>query len=131
MIFFIQFAVTLVIFSLVDLIWLVKVAPRMYRHFIGHLMAEKINRIAALLFYVIYIVGLVFFVISPYADQPMLAFLVGGLFGLVTYATYDLTNLATLKAWPIKITIIDLIWGSLVTATTSGLVVLILSGLNV
>jgi uncharacterized membrane protein len=126
--FLIQFTITLVIFSLVDLLWLVKVAPKMYRHFIGHLMADKINRVAALLFYVIYIVGLVFFVIAPRANDAGSAFLVGALFGFVTYATYDLTNLATLKAWPIKITLIDLAWGALVTGTTSGLVVLIMNG---
>jgi len=127
--FFIQVVVTLVIFTLVDLVWLVKVAPKLYRKYIGHLMSEKVNMIGAGLFYLIFIIGLVFFVVGPQVDNPIQAFLSGAMFGLVTYATYDLTNLATLKAWPVTITVIDLIWGTLVTAVTSGLVVLILGGI--
>jgi uncharacterized membrane protein len=127
--FLIQVVVTLVIFTLVDLVWLVKVAPKLYRKYIGHLMSEKVNMIGAGLFYLIFIIGLVFFVVGPQVDNPLQAFLSGAMFGLVTYATYDLTNLATLKAWPVTITVIDLIWGTLVTAVTSGLVVLILGGI--
>lgn len=124
--FLFQVLVTLVIFTLVDLFWLIKVAPKLYRKYIGHLMADKVNRGAAALFYVIFIFGLVFFVIQPNQDNLLQAILAGGIFGLVTYATYDLTNLATLKAWPIPITVIDLIWGTFVTAATSGFVVLLL-----
>jgi uncharacterized membrane protein len=127
--FLIQVVVTLGIFTLVDLVWLVKVAPKLYRKYIGHLMSEKVNMIGAGLFYLIFIIGLVFFVVGPQVDNPLQAFLSGAMFGLVTYATYDLTNLATLKAWPVTITVIDLIWGTLVTAVTSGLVVLILGGI--
>lgn len=126
--FFIQVLVTLLIFTLVDLVWLVKVAPKLYRKYIGHLMSDRVNIGAAALFYVVFIVGLVYFVIGPNINNPLMAFLSGAMFGLVTYATYDLTNLATLKAWPITITVIDLIWGTLVTAVTSGLVVLIIGG---
>jgi uncharacterized membrane protein len=127
--FLIQVVVTLGIFTLVDLVWLVKVAPKLYRKYIGHLMSEKVNMIGAGLFYLIFIIGLVFFVVGPQVNNPLQAFLSGAMFGLVTYATYDLTNLATLKAWPVTITVIDLIWGTLVTAVTSGLVVLILGGI--
>jgi uncharacterized membrane protein len=127
--FLIQVVVTLVIFTLVDLVWLVKVAPKLYRKYIGHLMSEKVNMVGAGLFYLIFIIGLVFFVVGPQVNNPLQAFLNGAMFGLVTYATYDLTNLATLKAWPVTITVIDLIWGTLVTAVTSGLVVLILGGI--
>ena len=124
--FFIQVLVTFLVFTVVDLIWLVKVAPKLYRKHIGHLMAEKINRVGALLFYVIYIIGLVFFVIYPQQANLLLGIAYGAMFGLVTYATYDLTNLATLKQWPIAITVIDLVWGTLVTAVTSGLVILLI-----
>lgn len=127
--FFIRVLITLVLFTLVDLLWLVKVAPKLYRRFLGHLMANQVNKIAALLFYVIFIIGLVYFVITPSEGQLVTALLSGALFGLVTYATYDLTNLATLKQWPIEITIIDLVWGSFVTGVTSLLVTLILNGL--
>ncbi len=126
--FFIQVLVTLLIFTLVDLVWLVKVAPKLYRKYIGHLMSDRVNIAAAALFYVVFIVGLVYFVIGPHINNPLMAFLSGAMFGLVTYATYDLTNLATLKAWPVTITVIDLIWGTLVTAVTSGLVVLLIGG---
>lgn len=126
--FFIQVLVTLLIFTLVDLVWLVKVAPKLYRKYIGHLMSNRVNIAAAAFFYVVFIVGLVYFVIGPHINNPLMAFLSGAMFGLVTYATYDLTNLATLKAWPITITVIDLIWGTLVTAVTSGLVVLLIGG---
>jgi len=127
--FLLQVIITFVAFTLVDLFWLVKVAPKLYRKHIGHLMAEKVNRVGALLFYVIYIVGLVLFVIQPHQDHLLLGILYGGTFGLVTYATYDLTNLATLKAWSVKITVIDLVWGTLVTAFTSGLVIVVLGWL--
>ncbi len=124
--FFFQVLLTFVVFTVVDLFWLVKVAPKLYRKHIGHLMADKVNRVGALLFYIVFIVGLVLFVIYPHRDDLFLGVLYGGAFGLVTYATYDLTNLATLKAWPVTITIIDLVWGTFVTAATSGLVILIL-----
>jgi uncharacterized membrane protein len=91
-------------------------------------MSDRVNIASAALFYVVFIVGLVYFVIGPNINDPLMAFLSGAMFGLVTYATYDLTNLATLKAWPITITVIDLIWGTLVTAVTSGLVVLLIGG---
>jgi uncharacterized membrane protein len=126
--FLIQVVVTLLIFTLVDLVWLVKVAPKLYRKYIGHLMSDRVNILAAALFYIVFIVGLVFFVIAPNINDPFIAFVSGAMFGLVTYATYDLTNLATLKAWPVTITVIDLIWGTLVTAVTSGLVVLVIGG---
>lgn len=124
--FFIQVLVTFLVFTVVDLFWLVKVAPKLYRKHIGHLMADKVNRISALLFYVIFIIGLVFFVIYPHQDNLWLGVGYGAMFGLVTYATYDLTNLATLKQWPLTITVIDLAWGTFVTAVTSGLVILLL-----
>jgi uncharacterized membrane protein len=124
--FLFQVFLTLLVFTLVDLVWLVKVAPKLYRSQIGHLMADKVNYPGAILFYIIFIVGLVYFVIYPSESNVLQAWLNGSIFGLVTYATYDLTNLATLKAWPIKITIIDLAWGSFVTGITSLLVVLLL-----
>jgi uncharacterized membrane protein len=126
--FLFQVVITLLIFTLVDLVWLVRVAPKLYRKYIGHLMSDRVNIVAAALFYLVFIIGLVFFVIGPNINNPLMAFLSGAMFGLVTYATYDLTNLATLKAWPVTITVIDLIWGTLVTAVTSGLVVFIIGG---
>ena len=126
--FLIQVIVTLLLFTLVDLVWLVRVAPKLYRKYIGHLMSDRVNLVGAGLFYIVFIVGLVYFVIGPNINDPLMAFVSGAMFGLVTYATYDLTNLATLKAWPVTITVIDLIWGTFVTAVTSVLVVVVIGG---
>ena len=106
--------IALIVFFLIDLFWLVIVARKLYQQELGYIMSEKPNWIVAALFYLIFIAGLVFFVINPAMEKNswVFALLVGMLFGFITYSTYDLTNLATLKDWPLKITIIDLIWGS-------------------
>lgn len=108
------YAIAFVVFLVIDLIWLGLIAKNIYAKYLGSFMAPKVNWIAAIIFYLLFIVGLVFFVIEPAVvkDSWSYALLVGMLFGLITYATYDLTNLATLKDWPLTITIIDLIWGS-------------------
>ncbi|PKK97476.1 MAG: DUF2177 domain-containing protein [Tenericutes bacterium HGW-Tenericutes-3] len=108
------YAIAFVVFLVIDLIWLGLIAKNIYANYLGSLMAPKVNWIAAIIFYLLFIVGLVFFVIEPAVakDSWSYALLAGMLFGLITYATYDLTNLATLKDWPITITIIDLIWGT-------------------
>ncbi len=84
-------------------------------------MRPDVNWLAAIIFYLLFILGLVFFVIMPAVDKSswMYAVLVGALFGLVTYATYDLTNLALTKEWPLLITIVDLIWGMTLSASVS------------
>ena len=86
-------------------------------------MAEKPNLIAAAIFYLLFIAAMVFFVINPAVDKQSVryALLAGAFFGLVTYATYDLTNLATLRDWPVSITVIDLAWGTFITSTTSAI----------
>ena len=109
------------VFLIIDMVWLVLVAKNFYAKQIGYLMAKNPNLLAALIFYFIFIAGLIFFVIMPALDKKMWieALLAGAFFGLVTYATYDLTNLATVKNWPLIITIFDLIWGMSVSATVS------------
>ena len=91
-------------------------------------MKDNPNLFAALIFYLIFVIGLVIFVINPSLEKKSLlsVILTGALFGLVTYSTYDLTNLATVKNWPISITIIDLIWGSFVSSSTSLITYLII-----
>lgn len=108
------YLITLVVFFIIDIVWLSVIAKDLYKKELGHLMADKANLFAALIFYLIFIVGLVYFAIQPGLDQKSFikALTNGLLFGFFTYATYDLTNLATLKEWPLKITIIDLIWGT-------------------
>lgn len=113
--------VALVTFFAVDIAWLALIANKMYKKYLGFIMSPSPNWTAAIIFYLLYIAGLVFFVIAPAIEKKSwtYALLAGLFFGLVTYATYDLTNLATLKDWPLKITIIDLIWGSTLCATVS------------
>lgn len=108
------YLVALFIFLVIDLLWLGLIAKNLYSKQLGHLMSDNVNWIAAIIFYLLFIVGLVFFVIMPAIEKGSwsYALLAGFLFGLISYATYDLTNLATLKDWPISITLIDLMWGT-------------------
>ena len=125
------YAIALVVFFLIDIVWLVVVARKLYQQELGFIMSDKPNWVVAALFYLIFIAGLVFFVINPSLEKNswLYALLVGMLFGLITYSTYDLTNLATLKNWPIKITIIDLIWGSSLGGLVSTVTFLIMKKL--
>lgn len=121
------YGMTFLVFFLVDLVWLGVISKNLYRKYLGHLMTPNVNWIAALLFYVLFIAGLVFFVVNPALEKESLryAILAGGFFGLIAYGTYDLTNLATLKDWPLTITVIDLLWGTFLNAATSGLTFLL------
>jgi uncharacterized membrane protein len=122
-----MYIIAFIIFLVIDAIWLGLVAPKFYRAQIGHLMAERPNLIAALVFYLVFIVGVVYFVINPAIEAQSLtkAVVAGLLFGFVTYATYDLTNLATLKDWPITVTIVDLAWGSFLSTAMGTLTYMI------
>jgi len=128
--FLILYGITLVVFFLIDISWLAFVAPNLYKSQIGHLMSPTVNVAAAAIFYLVFIGGMVFFAIMPGIATGSLwqALLFGGAFGFITYATYDLTNLATLKNWPVKITLIDLTWGTTLSAVTT-LVVFLIAGL--
>lgn len=113
----VAYPVTAVVFLALDAVWLTAMADR-YRSGIGHLMAPSPDWGAAALFYVIYIGGVVFFAISPALDarRPVLTALgLGALLGLVAYATFSLTNHATLRDWPWRVTLADLMWGPVVT----------------
>jgi len=113
--------ITLVIFFAIDLVWLGVVAKNFYRQHIGHLMSADVNWPAALLFYAVYIAGIVFFAIKPAfeAGSASRALAYGAFFGFIAYATYDLTNQATMKNWPVLVTVIDLAWGTVLTATVA------------
>ncbi len=115
------YLLSLTIFFMIDLVWLGFIAKDLYNDQLGFLMAKQIRWIPAILFYFIYLAGLTFFVILPLtlSGNWILALLYGGFFGLVCYSTYDLSNLATLKDWPVKIVVIDLIWGFSISAFTS------------
>lgn len=120
--FILAFVSSLITFLAIDSIWLFTMAKSFYGKYIGHLMSESPNFLSAGIFYLIYIFGLVFFVVMPSINGNFSLgkiFLYGALFGFVAYATYDLTNQATLKNWPVLVTIIDLIWGSLLTGVVA------------
>lgn len=115
------YSIAFVVFLVIDLIWLGLVAKNLYKQKLGFIMSAKPNWIAALIFYLIFIAGLLFFVINPAIENNSWTYaLFAGMFlGFLNYATYDLTNLATLKDWPLKITIIDLIWGTFLGGSVS------------
>ncbi len=115
------YAIALPVFFAIDMIWLGVVAKNFYRAQIGNLMKSDVNWTAAIIFYLIFIAGLVVFVISPAMEKGswMHALLFGALFGFVCYATYDLTNLAVAKDWPLLVTIVDLAWGAVLASSVS------------
>lgn len=115
------FALTMVAFLAVDAIWLTTATPRLYRPALAPLLADKPNLAAAGVFYVIYVIGVLALAVIPGVQAGSLgeALWRGAALGLVAYATYDLTNLATLRDWPLHLTLIDLVWGTAVTTATA------------
>jgi uncharacterized membrane protein len=114
------YILTFIVFLAIDFVWLNWIAKSLYSEKIGHLLAENPNLIAAGVFYLLFVAAsLVLAVLPGYEAQSLTkTIMLGAIFGMITYATYDLTNLATLKEWPLSVTIIDIIWGtSLSTAT--------------
>ena len=124
-----QYFVSLFTFLIIDGFWLMVVAKNFYAKHLGYLMTKTPNLAAAGIFYLIYIFGLVVLVLSPALQKGSLisAILLGALFGFCAYATYDLTNLATIKDWPVLITIVDLIWGTFVSGAVAGISYFILT----
>lgn len=119
--FAIAYGATAVIFLALDAIWLTVMADRLYRPALGHMMLERFALAPAIAFYAIYIVGVVVFAVAPALPQRnwLGALGMGALLGLIAYATYDLTNQATLKGWPWQVTVADLCWGTAVTAVSA------------
>jgi uncharacterized membrane protein len=115
------YAIALPVFFAIDMLWLGLLARTFYQNQIGFLMKSPVNWVAAIIFYLLFLVGLVVFVIEPTVEKKdwLLALGKGALFGLITYATYDLTNLATLKDWPITVVWVDMIWGTVLAASVS------------
>lgn len=109
-----MYVIAFIVFIIIDALWLSLIANSFYKKHLGFIMATKPNYTAAIIFYLVFIVGVVYFVVMPGVESGSIGkvILSGALFGLIGYATYDLTNLATLKDWPIIVTIVDLIWGT-------------------
>ena len=109
---------TLIVFFIIDMIWLAGIARNFYAEQLAGLMGRPKWGVA-IVFYCIYVAGIVFFAVRPALDAQslMTAIMLGAALGFLCYATYDLTNLATLKGWPVKMVIVDIIWGTVLTAS--------------
>jgi len=123
------YGATAVVMLALDVVWLGFIAKSFYRDGIGHLMADPPNLVAAGVFYLLYPLGVLLFAVAPVAwsggvgapaDLPWLhAVLAGALFGFFAYATYDLSNLATLRGWPLRLALVDIAWGTALTAAAA------------
>jgi len=117
------YVLTLVVFAIIDTVWLGTMGDRLYRPLIGSMLAENFRLAPAIAFYALYAAGLTLFAVLPGLAEGgwKKALLWGGLFGLFAYGAYDLTNLATLKTWSLKLALIDMAWGVCVSAGASAI----------
>ena len=123
---------TIIFMFIVDLIWLSQIAQPLYQAGIGHLMAAEPKLGFAALFYLVFVFGLLWFAVRPNAQTKSIksAFVAGALFGFFIYASYDLTNLALLKDWPLKLSIIDITWGTLLSGTCAAVAKFVITKSN-
>ena len=121
------YVLTVPVFFAIDLLWLGVIARGFYRRNLDSVLSSEVNWVAAVVFYLIYVAGIIFFAVRPSLASGSLgeAVMLGGLFGFFTYATYDLTNMATIKNWPLRIVVIDVLWGTCLCALVAGLSCLI------
>ena len=119
--FFRLYAVALPVFLVMDMIWLGVVARSFYQSQMGHLMRAQVNWAAAIVFYLLFVAGIVVLAVWPAVERQSFAhaLILGALLGLVTYAAYDLTNLATLEGFPLTVALVDLAWGTVLCAIVS------------
>ena len=115
------YLVMLTAFFAIDMLWLGLAARSFYQQQLGFLMTPSPNWFVAAIFYLLFIVGILFFVVVPGLESGSLTVTLqrAALFGLITYATYDLTNLATIKDWPVLITVVDMLWGTFLSVAVS------------
>ena len=117
------YVLALVVFAGIDLSWLIAMAPRVYRPLLGDILLDNVKVGPAAVFYLIYPIGLTVFAVVPALREGSVvaALALGALFGLICYATYDLTNFATLRRWTLQLTVIDIVWGAALSALASAL----------
>ncbi len=122
-----QYLVAAGLFVAFDAVWLTTMVKRFYRPQMGKLLAANTDYLAAGAFYSLYIFGIIVFVVTPALARDSLSFAMsrGALLGLLMYATYDLTNQATLKGWPMSVTVVDMLWGTFVTGLVATITFLI------
>jgi uncharacterized membrane protein len=125
------YLISVPVFFIIDMFWLGIVAKNFYQDKIGHLLGD-VNWLAAIVFYLVFLVGLTFFATYPAVlqDKLLTAITYGALFGFFTYATYDLTNYATLQNWPFIVVVVDLAWGTFIGAASAGIVFYLYSLFN-
>ena len=125
--FLIHYLVAAAIFVVIDAVWIGVVANKFYKAQMGELLAKKPRFAPAVIFYALYIVAIIVFIVQPNLADGSIGVVIGqsALLGAAMYATYDLTNLSTLKNWPIKVTIVDMIWGTFITTLVSTLTFLL------
>lgn len=121
MAYIIAYIAALLIFGVIDILWLTMVGAKLFRDTLGDVLAQDVRRAPAIAFYLLYPLGVVFFAVAPALREASVstAVLNGAMFGLMTYATYDLTNYATVRNWTLNLTLIDLSYGAALTAATA------------
>ena len=114
----ILYFITLAIGFVIDLVWLGVMNSRFYKPKLAGLMSDKVNWLPGIMFYVLFVFGLLALVVIPAFNNEswLSAMLMGGLLGMIAYGTYDLTNLASIKNWPVPVTVVDIIWGTVFSA---------------
>lgn len=121
--FIIKYIITLFFFFAIDLLWLGVIAKGIYNKYLGYIMRDSVNWAAALTFYFLFIFGILLYAINPALEKGsvMVAVKQGALFGFFTYMTYELTNYAVIKDWPVHIVFIDILWGIILSASVASL----------
>lgn len=123
------YAISVPVFFVIDMIWLGVIARGFYRKALEPLLTPNINWTAAIVFYFLFLAGVLVFALLPGLEKRSLmhTLTMAALFGFIAYATYDLTNLATLRNWPLLVSIVDMIWGGFLSASTAGITYLIVT----
>jgi uncharacterized membrane protein len=118
----VAYVATAILFGILDALWLGKMVPTLYRAEIGEMLMKGWRPVPALVFYALYMLGIQIFAVAPAlaAGKWQVALTYGALFGFFCYMTYDLTNYATLKVWSLKITLVDIAWGTIATGLAAG-----------
>ena len=132
MTYIVAYIATAVVFLGLDALWLSRVALGMYRQELGALLLDKPNLPIAAGFYLLYVAGIVILAIAPALGEGgwIKALLMGAVLGLVAYGTYDITNLSTLKGWSVKLAVIDIAWGTALTAVSATIGTLVVRAFN-
>jgi len=115
------YGLTVPVFFAIDMVWLGVVARGFYRRQLGSLLSPQVNWTAAIIFYLLFIAGILTFAVLPglKRESPLQAVALGSFFGFIAYATYDLTNLATLRNWPLAVTLVDMFWGAVLSGSVA------------